>query len=39
MQKGFNNSIVWNVGHIVYDQDVWFYYLVADDAEIPVADH
>ncbi|MFM9278761.1 DinB family protein [Paenibacillus jiagnxiensis] len=33
--KGFNNSILWNVGHIVYDQDVWFHYLIADEAEVP----
>lgn len=33
--QGFNNSIRWNVGHIILDQDTWFHYLIADEAEIP----
>ncbi|WP_405155348.1 DinB family protein [Paenibacillus sp. FSL K6-0108] len=33
--QGFNNSIRWNVGHIILDQDTWFHYLIEDEAEIP----
>lgn len=33
--KGFNNSILWNVGHIILDQDMWFHYLIADNSEVP----
>ncbi len=35
--EGFHNSIRWNIGHIVYDQDVWFHYLIEDESAIPKA--
>lgn len=32
--KGFNNFILWNVGYIILDQDMWFYYFIVDDLEV-----
>ncbi|MDQ0340144.1 hypothetical protein J2S00_002949 [Caldalkalibacillus uzonensis] len=32
---GHHNSIRWNIGHIIYDQDVWFHHFMKDDMDVP----
>ncbi|GAA0379686.1 DinB family protein [Bacillus horti] len=33
--QGYKNSIKWNIGHIILDQEVWFHYLIDDKMDVP----